>query len=815
MGISVRRFLFPFPFVLVLIGVLSPGSAWAQEHAASIAGVVFDPLGGALPGAKVSLLRDGTALAKTQTDTQGRFSFERLVEGRYQVAVEAEGFTTRTLDPFAVVGAVKLSITLQLGVQQDVLVTASATETPASQVGAAATVIDSGTMDTLEKPDVLEALRLVPGTNVVQTGARGGVTSLYVRGGNDDFNKVLFDGVAANDIGGAFDFSEVATAGVDRVEMLRNPNSVLFGTDALSSVIELTTKRGTTSVPEVTFTADGGNFDTSKQEASVGGAIKRIDYFADAFHFDTNNSVPNDAYHNTTFVSRFDTQVSANSTFTVTARRMTSENGNPNGFALFGIPDDSSQKADATYVDATYRAEISSRWHGTVGFGSMEQGYHTDTPEPTGEPFDPFGTGANYLGNVVTLTGANGYSVTGQAILDYAGAYPMTYDASTKRQTVSGDLTGRVTTWMDLSAGAHLDHEDGYAINDGTRVAVAQDNGGTFVEARTAFGRAFVTGGLGYDHNAVFKSAVTPRLSAALYVRDPSTQRSVGGTKLTFNAGTGIKAPSLYEQLSSLYTVVQESGSAGALTNVSPIGPERSRSVDGGIEQSLWANRAVVRVVFFDNQYSDLIEYVAASVLPQLGVPAAAAAATGYGAYVNSSSYWARGVESSGEISAGRHVKIQGSYTHLHAVVTQSFASSALAPAFNPAFPTIPIGAYGPLVGSAPFRRPANTASFLVAFTKGRGEVALAGFLVGKSDDSTFLSDGYFGNTMLLPNHNLDAAYQKVDLSGAYRLQARVRWYLSIENLLNESYQAAFGFPALPRSFRTGVTIVLGGGHRP
>ena len=85
----------------------------------------------------------------------------------------------------------------------------------------------------------------------------------------------------------------------------------------------------------------------------------------------------------------------------------------------------------------------------------------------------------------------------------------------------------------------------------------------------------------------------------------------------------------------------------------------------------------------------------------------------------------------------------------------------------------------------------------------------------GQSDDSTFLSDGYFGNTMLLPNHNLDAAYQKVDLSGAYRLQARVRWYLSIENLLNESNQAAFGFPALPRSFRTGVTIVLGGDHRP
>ena len=94
---------------------------------------------------------------------------------------------------------------------------------------------------------------------------------------------------------------------------------------------------------------------------------------------------------------------------------------------------------------------------------------------------------------------------------------------------------------------------------------------------------------------------------------------------------------------------------------------------------------------------------------------------------------------------------------------------------------------------------------------KGPAQVALAGYFAGKADDSTFQLDGYFGNTMLLPNHNLDAAYQKIDLSGSYRIVPRVRWYVSVENLFNQSYDATFGFPALTIGARTGVTVTFGG----
>jgi iron complex outermembrane receptor protein/vitamin B12 transporter len=202
---------------------------------------------------------------------------------------------------------------------------------------------------------------------------------------------------------------------------------------------------------------------------------------------------------------------------------------------------------------------------------------------------------------------------------------------------------------------------------------------------------------------------------------------------------------------------------------------------------------------------------VSANVLPQLGVPEDLALATGYGAYVNSSSYWARVIELTGQAALGPYVTASASYTHMKAVVTESFTGSVLAPSINPAFPDISIGQYAPLVGAAPFRRPANTTSFLVSFLRGPVSAAVAGYVAGKSDDSTYASDAFFSSSLLLPNHDLDAAYGKVDVSGSYRLSSMLRWYVSVENLFDASYQPAFGYPALPRTLRSGVTLTFGG----
>jgi iron complex outermembrane receptor protein/vitamin B12 transporter len=168
-------------------------------------------------------------------------------------------------------------------------------------------------------------------------------------------------------------------------------------------------------------------------------------------------------------------------------------------------------------------------------------------------------------------------------------------------------------------------------------------------------------------------------------------------------------------------------------------------------------------------------------------------------------------VELSGEVVIGTGLRVSGFYTFLDAEVTESFASSALGPAFNPAFPDIQIGQYSPLVGGRPFRRPTHSGGITASYSRGGGIVSVTAAFVGKQDDSTFLSDQDFGSTMLLPNRDLSGNYQKVDVSGSYDIHPRVRWYGTVENLFDQEFLSAMGFPGLPIAVRSGVKFILGG----
>jgi vitamin B12 transporter len=799
---------------LFLVLAITAGPAFAAADRGSITGTVVDPLGAAITGASVVLVHDGDEVSQTTTDGRGVFLFADVSSGRYQIRVLAPGFETHTTDAMFVAAGAHAAVDVMLPIgplQQEVVVTASASALPQSQLGAAVTVIDGDTLQALAKVDVLESVRLVPGVQVVQTGQRGGTTSLFVRGGNANFNKVLIDGVPADDIGGAFDFATLTTTGVDRVEILRDPNSVLYGTDALSSVISITTRRGTTRIPELGLALDGGNFGTSRQTASLGGAVGRFDYFSELAHFGTQNNVPNDAYHNNTLAGRFGWAVNNSTAISATVRRTTTDQGVPNAYDYYGIADDSSQTNRNTYVGVAVQSQTTDRWRNTFRLVSSDLNYHFVNPSPTGQPL-----GGNYVGNPVTIVGANGTTATGRAILDFGGTpYPQPFDTSTSRRSAYGQTDYRLSASLDASAGVRLEKETGFT-DSGTRTTTDRTNVSSFVEVRgSLFDRTYVSGGLGVEHNAVFGVAVTPRVSVASYVRKPSSTASrLGDTKLTFNYGKGIKEPSISNEQRSLYNLLNALPQGGALIStfgISPIGPERSRSVDFGVEQGLWAGRARVRASVFVNQFDDLIESVSRSALPQIGVPAAVAAVTPLGASVNSSSFRARGLETSIEARPVRTLTLIAAYTYLDAVVTQSFASSALRPAINPAYPGIPIGAFAPLVGGQPFRRAPHSGSLLVTYARAKTQLSLAGYFVGRQDASTFLSDAAFGNSLLLPNHNLQAGYQKVDASGAYLVHPRLRLYVSVENVLDQRYEAALGYPALPRAVRVGMTVTLGG----
>jgi vitamin B12 transporter len=288
-----RSTILVLTFLSLISLLIVPAAARAADTA--VTGTVVDQLGGPVDAADVSLLRDDQKIQTTKTDQAGHFTLAVPEGGRYRLQASAPGFLTNTLESFFVAAGARLSerVTLSIGVAQLVTVTATATELPVSQVAASVTVIDRQTIDAIGKPSVVEVLRLVPGVSIIQAGNRGASSSLFVRGGTSYFNKVLIDGVPANDIGGAYDFADQSTTGFDRVEVLRNANSVLYGSDALAGVVNLTTRRWTTQVPELTYAIDAGSLGTSSHDLSFGGVHRRVDYFAAFSNFDTDNKVPN------------------------------------------------------------------------------------------------------------------------------------------------------------------------------------------------------------------------------------------------------------------------------------------------------------------------------------------------------------------------------------------------------------------------------------------------------------------------------------------------------------------------------------------
>src|SRR5947209_178850 len=784
-------------------------------------GVVTDPAGAVVTRATVELVRADKPVNSTTTDGQGKYQFSIAVPGRYQVRASATSFAPQVSAPVYVAGSGSAEINLALNVgtvSQQVVISATGTEMPESQVGASISVINRDEFQ--NKLDIFEPLRRVPGAQVVESGQHGNNASLFLRGGNSNANKVLLDGVPMNDLGALVNFGPLTTTAIDEFEVLRGPNSVLYGSDALAGVVNLTTRRGATPLPELAYAFDAGNFNSLRHDVSLGGAFRQIDYLTEFSRFDTGNSVPNNTFHNGTYVANFGWTPLTSTDIRVVGRHTTTAIGLPNSIGFFGIPDDSFERDQDSYISVTAQNQTTRRWHNLLRYGATRLRLQFQNTSPSGIPFDPFGFGPNFLGQPITIKGANGFSVTGQGILDFGGLYPARSGSSSKRDFVYFQ--------SDYSFGAHLlalfglkyENERGFTLSSFSHNDTNRHNLSYTAEFQGNLGRAYGAVGVGVEDNTIFGMSARPRVSLAYYLFRPKSSGALNGTKLKFNYGQGIKEPSIFEETSSLFKLLSQLNNGLQLISqfgIAAIGPERSRSYDFGIEQSAWNGRAKLGATFFHNKFTNQVEFVSSTALPLLGVPNAVAAATAFGATVNSADTRALGAETELELNLGHHLRGRAAYSNLHAVGQRSFSSDALCPALTPSFcgnPNIPgvaIGAFSPLIGDRPFRRAPHTGSFLLSYSRPKFLLGLSGYLVSRRNDSTFLSDPFFGNTMLLPNRNLAEAYQKIDLSGSYNLGHRLTFYTTIENLANERYSDAFGFPALPLTFRTGMKIRLGG----
>ncbi len=803
------------------------------SRAVTVHGTITDPVGEVIPNAIVTLMHNGHVVKVTRSHADGSYELISGLSGRFYVLATGKSFRQITTQSFYAgkIDDVVQNVTLEPAwVRQQVIVTATGTPTPQAQVSAAVSAI--GFSDFKNRAGMVDALRQLPGLNVVQSGERGAVTSVFIHGGNSDANRVILDGVPIEDIGGQFDYSSLGTTGIDHVEAYRGSDSVLYGGDAAAGVVAFETPQGSTPFPSLLYEGDGGNFGTYRNQVQLGGMRNHLDYYGAFSDLQTQNSIADDEYHRITSVANLGYNLGANTELRVIVHQINRATDLPGTYSFFGQSNDGKESDQDTFLSSTITHSFNSSWTGLVRYGMVRKREQSEQFYPAGN-LTPDYEGSDYYGNVVTIRGANGYSATGQALMNYSpanyGIYPNQIDNANLRDNLYAQTNYTVSPGLVMSGGFRFEDERGseysqaYYLNDKLERANYDYNG----QVSGQFSNRFFYAASGtIEKNDLYGTVGAPRVGTSYYLVKPG-KGVFDGTRLTFNFAKGYQEPTIVQQLGSLYDFLNENGGQQTIAadNIGPIGAELARTYDGGVDQNLFNQHVLLRVDYFHDEFGNQIEGVPAQYVPELLPNLSAAqqqqleaelnAAGAYSLDLNSQSFRSQGIDAELQYGVNANLFLRTGYTYTDAVVQKSFSSDALSPSNNPNLPNIPIGDYEPLVGARPFRRPPHTGFTTVTYTGKKWTGVLTGAYASRSDDSTFLgySDINGGNSLLLPNRNLDHGFAKLDLALTYQIERRVQFYSQLNNLTSDQHIAPIGYTSLPFNFRTGLRIALG--HEP
>ncbi len=440
----------------------------STAHAVTVHGTVTDTVGRPVSNANVALLQNGKVILNGTSHFDGTYQLSGGASGQFYVLAAGTSFRQVTTKAFygGAFDSVEQNIVLEPEwVRQSIVVTATGTPTPQAQVSASVTTIPA--TDFVNQVDPVDPLRQVAGLDVVQTGQNVGATSIFIRGGNSDANKVLLDGVPIEDIGGVFDFSGLSTTGIASVEAYRGPNSVLYGSDASAGVIAFTTPRGSTSFPTFIYAGDIGSFNSYRNEAQLGGTHGKFDYYGGFSDFRDAElrSRRRSAKHRE--VANFGYAWNSNTAIRVAAHNNDNATDLPGTYAFWGMPNDGKESDQNIYMSGDIDHSFSDAWHAFVRYGLARKREESEQWYPAGNLVE-----GNYYGNYTTITGANGYSASGQAVMNFAGIYPSTFDLASNRDNLYAQTDYAITPHINAVAGFRFEDERGtekefvYAFND-------------------------------------------------------------------------------------------------------------------------------------------------------------------------------------------------------------------------------------------------------------------------------------------------------------------------------------------------------------
>jgi vitamin B12 transporter len=503
-----------------------------------------------------------------------------------------------------------------------VVVTANRSPTAADQVGQSFTVLTLEQIRQDQEVSVADIVARTPGVTLARNGGPGQPTSLFIRGADSDQTLVLIDGVKVNDPsdpGSGYDFANLVVGDITRVEVLRGPQSALYGSEAIGGVVNIVSAEPTAPFQGV-VQAEGGSYGTAYASAALGGKTDRFDWRLAAW------------YHSTDSVSAFD------KTFGGTGNDPFHTAGTSGRLTYAVTPD---LKLDERAYFTWSRAEF--------------DGY--DTPTGAFGNDNEFGRTRQF----VDYTGLDASLFDGRLKNRLAFEY-----SSINRDYEDPNQPGTKFTFLNTGAATTVEYEGVFAIAPGYQTVFgAQSNRSTIDTASPPFSPAFVAGatltsGYGqlsadvlpnltltaggrYDTHSTFGGHGTGQASAAWRLNG-------GDTILRASFGQGFKAPSLY-QLYSPY---------GNLS----LRPELANGWDAGVEQKFLRGRLDLQATYFGRETRDLIEFVSC-----FGITTGACATNTVGGfYDNVARASAEGVEVQASWSVAERLTLTGNYTYDHNV---------------------------------------------------------------------------------------------------------------------------------------------------
>lgn len=732
------------PLVCVFLSLIFHTAA----HASPVSGRVVGPDGRPVPAATVLLAADGEPLRSTITDARGVFTID-APDRPFDLRVALPGFRgeVRGVEASATdVGDIRLVVS---GVSESVVVSAAHVEIPLSETTSTVTILTGDELRRQQIVSVADALRLVPGMAVAATGGPGAVTGIFPRGGESNFTLVFVDDVPVTTFGGEFDFAHLTTNNVERIEIVRGPQSALFGSNAIGGVVRVVTRRG--GAPAVNATVEAGSHETLRLAAAATGSAGRFEWSAAGEYLGSEGL-----------------------------------NGQQVSSGLTVENDDYRRSSGS--VAAGWRAG-----HATIrGLFSLSA-YERGTPGPFGSnpvgaytAIDTVSRGENTeatasVSATVPLT-SRIRSVTQlthhRLESDFASSFGPS-ESSSRRTAVRSQVDFPLISGLEISSGFEFQRERAGStfITDPVSfepVPIERTIAAAFAEGRwTRFTRISITAGARLD--SVSRDAVVGLPDDSLVSINPRAGltwivRSTDGatTKVRGSAATGIRPPGAFDI---------------AFTDNPSLKPERSVSAEAALEQTFARGQAMVEAIVFANEYDDLIVAV--------------------GSFRESSRYTtdnisnarARGLELGltlgHRFAAARPVNVRGrvAYTRLDSEILAVDRDDEAPPPFA--------------VGDPLLRRPRHQFSAQVTAESG----PLTAFLNGGARSRVLdvePSLGTFGGL------HYSAGFSTWNAGASVRIRRVGEVFGRIENLFDRQYEEALGFPAPGRRVSLGLRVAAG-----